>query len=70
VLSVGEPVLLRGVEVAPGDWVIADSDAVLVVAAADWPGVEAGAAEIEEREEAIRARLRAGARLADLLELP
>ena len=70
VVSVGEPVRIGGVDVAPGDQVVADSDAVLVVAAADWPAVEAAARELEEREEAIRARLRAGARLADLLELP
>ena len=70
VVSVGEPVRIGGVDVAPGDQVVADSDAVLVVAAADWPAVEAAARELEEHEEAIRARLRAGARLADLLELP
>ena len=61
---------IGGVDVAPGDQVVADSDAVLVVAAADWPAVEAAARELEEHEEEIRARLRAGARLADLLELP
>ena len=43
VVSVGEPVTIGGVEIAPGDQVIADSDAILVVAAADWPAVEAGA---------------------------
>ena len=61
---------IGGVDVAPGDQVVADSDAVLVVAAADWPAVEAAARALEAREEEIRGRLRAGARLADLLELP
>jgi 4-hydroxy-4-methyl-2-oxoglutarate aldolase len=69
-LSVGDPVEIGGVEIAPGDQVVADCDAVLVVARADWPGVEAAAAEIEAREEEIRVQLRAGRRLADLLELP
>jgi len=69
-LSVGDPVQIGGVEVAPGDQVVADRDAVLVVAGADWPGVQAAAAEIEAREEELRVQLRAGRRLADLLELP
>ena len=43
VVSIGEPVTIGGVEIAPGDQVIADRDAILVVAAADWPAVEAGA---------------------------
>ncbi len=70
VLSVGDPVQIGGVEISPGDQVVADCDAVLVVARADWPGVEAVAAEIEDREETLRVQLRAGRRLADLLELP
>jgi len=69
-LSVGEPVRIDGVEIAPGDQVIADSDAVLVVARADWPEVGAAAAEIEDHEQVLRAQLRSGRRLADLLELP
>ena len=41
--SVGEPVEVGGVTVTPGDQIVADSDAVLVVPAADWPAVEAAA---------------------------
>lgn len=69
-LSVGEPVHIGGVEVTPGDQVVADCDGVLVVAQADWPKVEAAARELEHREEELRAELRAGRRLADLLGLP
>jgi 4-hydroxy-4-methyl-2-oxoglutarate aldolase len=69
-LSVGDPVQIGGVEIAPGDQVVADCDAVLVVARADWPCVEAAATEIEAREEELRVDLRAGRRLADLLESP
>lgn len=68
--SVGEPVELGGVTIAPGDQVVADSDAVLVVAAAAWPAVEAAARELTEREEEIRTHLLQGGRLADVLELP
>ena len=69
VLSVGEPVRIGGVEVTPGDQVVADSDGVLFVAHAVWPEVEAAARAIEEREEELRAELRAGRRIADLLGL-
>ena len=70
VVSLGEPVTIGGVEIAPGDQVIADSDAILVVAAADWPAVEAGAQAIQEAEDELRIALNQGQRLADLLDLP
>ena len=70
ILSVGEPVTICGVEIAPGDQVIADRDAILVVAAADWPAVEAGAREIREAEDELRIALNQGRRLADLVDLP
>ena len=70
VVSVGEPVTIGGVEIAPGDQVIADSDAIFVVAAADWPAVEAEAGRIREAEDELRIALNQGQRLADLLDLP
>ena len=70
VLSVNEPVTIGGVEIAPGDQVVADSDAILVVAAADWPAVEAGARAIREAEDEFRIALNQDQRLADLLDLP
>jgi 4-hydroxy-4-methyl-2-oxoglutarate aldolase len=68
--SVGEPVALGGVEIAPGDQVVADSDAVLVVPAAEWPAIEAAALELLAREDEIRTHLLRGGRLADVLDLP
>lgn len=70
VVSVGERVTIGGVEVAPGDQIVADSDAVLVVAAADWPAVEAAAQQIRDREDEIRIELTQGTRLSELLDLP
>jgi 4-hydroxy-4-methyl-2-oxoglutarate aldolase len=70
VVSLGEPVTIRGVQIAPGDQVIADGDAILVVAAVDWPAVEAKAQAIREAEDEIRIALNQGRRLADLLDLP
>ena len=68
--SVGEPVEVGGVKVAPGDQIVADSDAVLVVPAADWPAVETAALEIQAHEDDLRTHLLTGGQLADLLVLP
>jgi 4-hydroxy-4-methyl-2-oxoglutarate aldolase len=70
VVSVGEPVTIGRVEIAPGEQVIADNDAILVVAVADWPAVEAKAQAIQEAEDELRIALNQGQRLADLLDLP
>jgi 4-hydroxy-4-methyl-2-oxoglutarate aldolase len=68
--SVGEPVEVGGATIAPGDQMVADSDAVLVVAAADWPSVETAALEIQSREDDLRTHILQGGRLGDLIELP
>ncbi len=70
VLSVNEPVTIGAVEIAPGDQVVADNDAILVVAAADWPPIETAAQAIRDAEDDIRVALNQGQRLADLLDLP
>jgi len=70
VLSLNEPVTIGGIEIAPGDQVVADSDAILVVAAADWPAVAARAQAIREAEDDLRTALNQGARLSELLDLP
>lgn len=70
VLSVDEPVTIGGVEIAPGDQVVADNDAILVVAAADWATIETAAQAIRDAEDDIRVALNQGQRLADLLDLP
>ncbi len=65
-----EPVTIGSVEIAPGDQVVADSDAILVVAAADWPAVEAGAQAIREAEDDLRTGVLQGTHLSQLLDLP
>ena len=70
VLSVNEPVTIGDVEIAPGDQVVADSDAILVITASDWPAVEAAWQAIRKAEDDIRTALIQGNRLADLLDLP
>jgi 4-hydroxy-4-methyl-2-oxoglutarate aldolase len=66
VVSVGLPVVVGGVLVAPGDQVIADRDGVVVVPAAEWPALQAEVAALTGKEERTRARLAAGERLADI----
>ena len=68
--SVGEPVELGGVLVSPGDQIVADCDAVLVIPQDLWPDVEVRAREIQAREAVIRAALAEGQQLAELIELP
>ena len=66
VVSVGLPVVVGGVLVAPGDQVIADRDGIAVVPAAEWPAIQAGVAALAAKEAATRERLAAGERLADI----
>ncbi len=68
--SIGEPVELGGVPVLPGDQIVADCDAVLVVPRDIWPDVEVAARRLVAREADIRTALSEGRRLAELIELP
>jgi 4-hydroxy-4-methyl-2-oxoglutarate aldolase len=65
-VSVGLPVVVGGVLVASGDQVIADRDGVVVVPAAEWPALQGEVAALAAKEQAIRERLAAGERLADI----
>ncbi|OZC55514.1 diguanylate cyclase [Rhodococcus sp. 06-621-2] len=56
-------IVIDGVTIEPGDIVVADSDGVLVVAAAIAEGVLARAAEIEQTESNIVAAVRGGGTL-------
>ncbi len=67
--SVGEPVIVGGVRVSPGDQVVADQDGAVVVPALDWFAVWSDVAALSEREERMRDRLAAGELLADVLGL-
>ena len=69
VASVGAPIAIGDVAITPGDVVVADSDAVLVVAASDWPSVRERVDELEAKEDELRRALERGERLADLLGL-
>ena len=65
----GIPVSVGGVTVAPGDYVIGDSDGVVVVAAAEGAALCDRAREQRDKEEARDARVRNGESLASIIGL-
>jgi regulator of RNase E activity RraA len=62
-VSVGEPLLVSGVEVRPGTLVCADADGVVAVSAAEAARVAEAAEQIEQVEANIVAAVRAGSTL-------
>jgi 4-hydroxy-4-methyl-2-oxoglutarate aldolase len=67
--SYGEPIVIEGVPVAPGDQVIADPDGVVIVPRDKWPAVEARARAVQENERKIAARIASGTRISEVLSL-
>ncbi len=65
----GTPVTLGGVTIAPGDIVLADADAIVVIPAADLPAALAAARGRAAREAAMMDRLRKGETTLDILGL-
>lgn len=66
---IGEPVTLCGAEIGPGDMIVADADAVLVLSAEDAPAAAlAGEARVA-KEAAIMDRIRGGQTTLDILGL-
>jgi 4-hydroxy-4-methyl-2-oxoglutarate aldolase len=61
------PVELGGVEVNPGDWIVADADGVVVVAAAGIERVLAQAEQAAEVDARMVARVKAGATLPEAI---
>ncbi len=67
--AVGGAVQVGGTEVADGDWVVADADGVVVVAAAELEAVVAAGTARAEREAIYFEALRAGTTTIELLGL-
>jgi 4-hydroxy-4-methyl-2-oxoglutarate aldolase len=66
---IGVPVTLGGVEIAAGDLVLADADAILVLAEGDLAPALAAARSRAEREARMMERLRAGESTLSILGL-
>lgn len=69
-VSVGEQITMGGVTVNPGDYIVADRDAVVVIPSDRWDAVKAAARKVREREDEMRSRLRSGERLSTMISLP
>lgn len=67
--EVGVPIVCAGVAVSPGDVVIGDDDGVVVVPRAMIAEALKGAREREDKEDAIKEKLKAGETTLDLLGL-
>jgi 4-hydroxy-4-methyl-2-oxoglutarate aldolase len=67
--AVGVPITCAGVAVAPGDAVVGDDDGVVVVPRALVAATAAAARAREDKEAAMRERLKAGATTVELLGL-
>lgn len=66
VASVNEPVTCGGVDVRPGDYVIADADGVVIVPVDEADQILATCEELEHAEDAARAGVLAGTPLSEI----
>jgi regulator of RNase E activity RraA len=66
VASVNQPVTCAGIEVTPGDLIVADADGVVVVPEDELPTVLPICEELEEQEQRARDGIAAGTALKDL----
>jgi 4-hydroxy-4-methyl-2-oxoglutarate aldolase len=67
--EINQPVVIGGILVNPGDFVVGDADGVVIVPAAEAEAVDAKARQIRAREAEIMRQLEAGALTLDLLGL-
>jgi 4-hydroxy-4-methyl-2-oxoglutarate aldolase len=67
--AVGQPTLVGGVDVEPGDWVVGDGDGVVIVPGGALTGVLAAGRARADREAGYFAALRDGATTVELLAL-
>ena len=62
------PIHVGGVSVAPGDFVLGDSDGILIVPAAIVDGVIEEAESVRDREDIVRQSLQSGGDIRELFE--
>jgi 4-hydroxy-4-methyl-2-oxoglutarate aldolase len=67
--TLGEPIVLDGVRIAPGDWVLADGDGVVVIAGEEVEQTIAAAQAVAERERQMVRRAELGESTLDQLGL-
>lgn len=62
----GVPVVIDGITVRPGDWILGDADGVVAISASDAPAILQKAIDRESKERAIMDRIRQGERTMDV----
>ncbi|MBM3985446.1 MAG: bifunctional hexulose-6-phosphate synthase/ribonuclease regulator [Planctomycetes bacterium] len=67
--EIGAPVIVGGVRVAPGDWIVGDDSGVVAVPAERAVEVANRALDVLEMENRVRGEIRAGRTLAEVIEL-
>ncbi len=67
--EIGVPVLVSGVRIFPGDWIIGDDDGVMVIPKNDIVEITNRAMDVLERENRIREEIKRGDTLGKLAEL-
>jgi len=69
-ISVGEPVVLGGVTIRAGDYIVADTDGIVVIAPEMAESVIQAAINRDKKEQNIMNKLREGKTTIELLNLP
>ena len=67
--ELGVPVVIAGIKIFPGDWIVADDDGVIVIPQAKAAETANRAMDVLERENRIRKEIRDGSSLAKVTEL-
>jgi len=67
--EIGVPILVGGVRVGPGDWIVGDGDGVVAVAASRGVEIANRAMDVLEKENRIRTEIRRNRTLSEVTEL-
>ncbi|MHC1586325.1 MAG: orotidine 5'-phosphate decarboxylase / HUMPS family protein, partial [Candidatus Hecatellaceae archaeon] len=67
--EIGVEVVCGGVRVRPGDWIVGDDDGVVVIPKEKVVEIANRAEDVREKEERIRAEIKAGSTLSEVLKL-
>jgi 3-hexulose-6-phosphate synthase/6-phospho-3-hexuloisomerase len=67
--EIGTPVIVGGVRVSPGDWIVGDDSGVVAVPSERAVEIANRALDVLEMENRVRGEIRAGRTLSQVIEL-
>ncbi|MHC1564432.1 MAG: RraA family protein, partial [Candidatus Hecatellaceae archaeon] len=67
--EIGVEITCGGVKVKPGDWVVGDDNGVVVIPEEQAVEIANRAEDVREKEERIRAEIKAGSTLSEVLKI-